>query len=90
MSLICVSAGGRVDVGSNAFPHVVAHGGRWAALEAFARERWPQAQEVVYRWSGQVGGWGGVGWVSRWIGWVIVGRGGREDREGRGDNSRRW
>ncbi|KAG2443184.1 hypothetical protein HYH02_009261 [Chlamydomonas schloesseri] len=27
---------------------------RWAALEAFARERWPQAGEVLYRWSGQV------------------------------------
>ncbi|KAG2497175.1 hypothetical protein HYH03_004764 [Edaphochlamys debaryana] len=27
---------------------------RWAALEAFARQRWPQAGEVVYRWSGQV------------------------------------
>ncbi|KXZ47373.1 hypothetical protein GPECTOR_36g94 [Gonium pectorale] len=27
---------------------------RWAALEAFTRQRWPQAGEVVYRWSGQV------------------------------------
>ena len=27
----------------------------WKDLEAFAHERWPQCQEVVYRWSGQVG-----------------------------------
>jgi glycine/D-amino acid oxidase-like deaminating enzyme/nitrite reductase/ring-hydroxylating ferredoxin subunit len=27
---------------------------RWAALERWMRQRWPQAREVVYRWSGQV------------------------------------
>ncbi len=27
---------------------------RWGALERWMRERWPQAREVVYRWSGQV------------------------------------
>lgn len=27
---------------------------RWRCLEDWMRERWPQAREVVYRWSGQV------------------------------------
>jgi nitrite reductase/ring-hydroxylating ferredoxin subunit len=27
---------------------------RWQRLEGWMRERWPQAREVVYRWSGQV------------------------------------
>ena len=27
---------------------------RWARLEAWMRERWPQAREVIYQWSGQV------------------------------------
>ncbi|HYC51618.1 MAG TPA: FAD-dependent oxidoreductase [Gemmatimonadaceae bacterium] len=27
---------------------------RWGALERWMRERWPQAREVVYRWSGQI------------------------------------
>ncbi|MEO5568564.1 MAG: FAD-dependent oxidoreductase [Gemmatimonadaceae bacterium] len=27
---------------------------RWKTLEAWARERWPQAGPVMYRWSGQV------------------------------------
>lgn len=27
---------------------------RWRRLERWMRERWPQAREVVYRWSGQV------------------------------------
>lgn len=27
---------------------------RWRCLESWMRERWPQAREVVYRWSGQV------------------------------------
>ena len=27
---------------------------RWQRLEAWMRERWPQAREVIYRWSGEV------------------------------------
>jgi glycine/D-amino acid oxidase-like deaminating enzyme/nitrite reductase/ring-hydroxylating ferredoxin subunit len=27
---------------------------RWERIETWMRERWPQAREVVYRWSGQV------------------------------------
>jgi len=27
---------------------------RWERLEQWMRERWPQAREVIYRWSGQV------------------------------------
>ena len=27
---------------------------RWLRLEEWMRERWPQAREVIYRWSGQV------------------------------------
>jgi glycine/D-amino acid oxidase-like deaminating enzyme/nitrite reductase/ring-hydroxylating ferredoxin subunit len=38
--------------------HKTAHaddaGERWRRLEEWARERWPMAAEVVYRWSGQV------------------------------------
>ena len=26
----------------------------WAGLEEYARDRWPAAGEVLYRWSGQV------------------------------------
>jgi hypothetical protein len=29
-------------------------GDPWADLEAYGRTHWPQAKEVVYRWSGQV------------------------------------
>src|SRR5439155_26887155 len=28
--------------------------GRWRCLEEWMRERWPQALEVIYRWSGEV------------------------------------
>lgn len=38
--------------------HKTAHaddaGERWRRLESWMRERWPQAREVVYQWSGQV------------------------------------
>lgn len=27
---------------------------RWANLEQWMRQRWPQAREIIYRWSGQV------------------------------------
>ena len=27
---------------------------RWAKLERWTRERWPQAREIIYKWSGQV------------------------------------
>jgi Rieske Fe-S protein len=27
---------------------------RWANLETWMRQRWPQAREVIYKWSGQV------------------------------------
>ncbi len=27
---------------------------RWRCLEEWMRERWPQAREVIYRWSGQI------------------------------------
>jgi glycine/D-amino acid oxidase-like deaminating enzyme/nitrite reductase/ring-hydroxylating ferredoxin subunit len=27
---------------------------RWTRIEQWTRERWPQAREVIYRWSGQV------------------------------------
>ena len=39
-------------------------------LEKWARERWPAAQEVVYKWTGQVRRWTAAGapWASAWGG----------------------
>src|SRR5206468_10620156 len=38
--------------------HKIAHADdakeRWDRLESWARQRWPHAREVIYRWSGQV------------------------------------
>jgi Rieske Fe-S protein len=34
--------------------HDDAGGERWARIEQWTRVRWPQAQKVIYRWSGQV------------------------------------
>jgi len=36
-------------VGHDSYPEP-----RWGALEKWMRQRWPQAREVIYRWSGQV------------------------------------
>ena len=41
-----------VDVGMKAHEVTAAHS--YENLEAWARQRWPVAQEVLYRWTGQV------------------------------------